>query len=178
MAGSWLTPCSAAAVGPPNCSPRWRPLMSAPELPRIAGSIDELLAGVTDRRAIVADDGKSGNWLERVTLEGETFVVKHHSREADWIMRVSGDRVFWPFVLWQGGLFERVPACIDTAVVAMAKDGSGPGSKLAILMHDVGPYLVPEGDAPVSVEQHDGFLAHMAELHADLWGWTDDLGLQ
>ncbi len=59
----------------------------------------------------------------------------------------------------------------------MAVDGSGPGAQLAIVMRDVGPCLVPEGDALVSVEQHDGFLDHMAALHASFWGWRDDLGV-
>ena len=142
------------------------------------GSIDELLAGVTARQLLVAEDGKSGNWLERVEIGGERFVVKHQSVEADWIMRVTGDRVFWPLVLWRGGLFDQLPDCIDPAVVAMAVDGSGPGAQLAILMRDVGPFLVPEGDDPVTVVEHEGFIDHMAALNAHFWGWQDQLGVQ
>jgi hypothetical protein len=145
---------------------------------RIAPSIDELLAGVTSREPIVADDGKSGNWLERVVIGDETFVVKHCSLEADWISRIIGDREFWTFTLWRGGLFDGLPPCIDAATVAMAIDGSGPDAELAILMHDVGAFLVPEGDSVVPVDHHEGFIDHMAALHAAFWGWHDDIGVQ
>jgi hypothetical protein len=145
---------------------------------KVAASIDELLVGVTSREPIVADDGKSGNWLERVVIGDETYVVKHCSLEADWISRVIGDRVFWPLILWRGGLFDQLPPCIDAATVAMAIDGSGPGAELAILMHDVGAHLVPEGDTVIPVDDHEGFLDHMAAMHARFWGWHDDLGVQ
>jgi hypothetical protein len=44
-------------------------------------------------------------------------------------------------------------------------------------MHDVGEHLVPEGDEPISLEQHLRFLDHLAALHAAFWGWDDDIGL-
>jgi len=142
------------------------------------GSIEALLAGVTWREPLLADDGKSGNTLERVEIDGARYVVKHQSVEADWIMRVTGDRVFWPHRLWRGGLLARVPVAIDHAVVAMAVDGRGPGAQLAILMRDVGAALIPEGDDVVGVDVHEGLLDDMAALHAAFWGWRDDLGLQ
>jgi hypothetical protein len=140
--------------------------------------VAELLAGVTSREPLVADDGKSGNTLERVVIGGERFVVKHQSADRDWLMRVSGDQECWPMVLWRNGILDRAPACIDHAVVAMALDGTGPSAHLAILMHDVGSALIPEGDTPVSIADHDALLTHMATMHAELWGWRDDLGLQ
>jgi len=146
--------------------------------PKIASSIDELLAGVTSRQRILAEDGKSDNWLERVVIDGDTYVVKHCSLEADWISRIIGDREFWTFTLWRGGLFDGLPPCIDAATVAMAIDGSGPDAELAILMHDVGAFLVPEGDSVVPVDHHEGFIDHMAALHAAFWGWHDDIGVQ
>src|SRR6185436_17360548 len=130
------------------------------------GSIDALLAGVTWREPLVADDGKSGNTLERVEIDGVRYVVKHQSVEADWIMRVTGDRVFWPHRLWRGGLFDQVPPSIDHAVVAMAVDGHCPGAQLAILMRDVGSSLIPEGDDPVPVAVHEALIDDMAALHA------------
>ncbi|MGZ4692896.1 MAG: phosphotransferase [Acidimicrobiales bacterium] len=142
------------------------------------GSIASLLAGVTWREPLVADDGKSGNTLERVEIDGTRYVVKHQSVEADWIMRVTGDRVFWPHRLWRGGLLDHVPPTIDHAVVAMAVDGQGPGAQLAILMRDVGASLIPEGDDPVPAEVHEGLIDDMAALHAAFWGWHDELGLQ
>lgn len=152
--------------------------MYAPDRPRIARSIADLLEGVTERVALVAADGKSGNHLERVSVGGEHFVVKHQSIDADWLMRVTGDEVFWPFSLLRAGVYDRVPASIDHAIVAMALDGEGRDARLAILLRDVGEALVPEGDDVVTVGQHAGFLAHMAALHASFWGWRDTIGLQ
>ncbi len=167
--------------------------MTGAEPVRFAGSVDELLAGACDRRALVADDGKSGNWLERLTIDGTPFVAKHQTYHGDWIMRVMGDRVFWAERAARAGLFDRVPGCVDHAVVAMALDDPRPATpgiddgdvdgervdaELVLLMRDVGARLVPEGDEPVPLEHHRGFLAHMAEMHAAYWGWTDDVGLQ
>jgi hypothetical protein len=145
---------------------------------RIVDSIAELLAGATDREALVASDGKSGNTLERVRIDGQPMVVKHLSYAGDWLMRVAGDRVFWPHRAAQAGLYDRVPDCIDHAVVAVALDGEGVTGEMAVLMRDVGDRLIPEGDELISVEQHRGFLTHMAAMHAAYWGWRDDLGLQ
>jgi hypothetical protein len=144
---------------------------------RVVGSVAEMLDGAANRTVIDAPDGKSGNWLERVDLGGETLVVKHVSIASDWIMRITGDRVFWPFRIARGGMLDRVPAEIDHATVAMALDGEGSDGQLAILMRDVSAELIAEGDAPVSVEQHRGFLDHMAALHATFWGARDDVGL-
>jgi hypothetical protein len=47
----------------------------------------------------------------------------------------------------------------------------------ALLMRDMSPWLVPEGDEPVPLDQHLRFLEHMAILHASFWGWRDTIGL-
>ena len=44
-------------------------------------------------------------------------------------------------------------------------------------MRDMSPWLVPEGDEPVPLDQHLRFLEHMATLHASFWGWHDTVGL-
>ena len=41
--------------------------------PRTAATIEELIAGATDRVAIHPDDGKSGSDFELLTLDGETY---------------------------------------------------------------------------------------------------------
>ena len=46
-----------------------------------------------------------------------------------------------------------------------------------MLIRDVGAWLVPDGDAPISEADHLAFLDHLAALHAAFWGWTDDVGL-
>ncbi len=75
------------------------------------------------------------------------------------------------------GLVRRVPRSIDHAVVGAARGFGRNGWGAALLMRDVGPHLVPEGDDPVPGEQHAAFVDHLADLSARLWGWTDTVGL-
>lgn len=136
-------------------------------------TIDELIAGATDRVEIHPGDGKSGAAFELLTLNGERRFLKVLSYDADWIMRCSGNADFWEHKVWQAGLYDRVPAEIDHAMVAMTVDDS----RLAMLMRDISDYLIPEGDAVVSTEIHDRFVDHLAAFHAAYWGWTDDIGV-
>jgi hypothetical protein len=152
--------------------------MEVAEPVRLLDSVDELLARATQREVMVADDGKSGNQLERMVVDGQRLVVKHMTLAGDWIMRVMGDRVFWPWLAARAGIFEEMPACIDHATVAMALDGDALTGTLHVVMRDVGELVIPEGDTQVSVEQNRGFLTHMATMHASHWGWRDDMGLQ
>lgn len=46
-----------------------------------------------------------------------------------------------------------------------------------LLLRDVGPWLVPEGDDTLPIVQHHRFVAHMARLHAAFWGFRDTVGL-
>jgi Phosphotransferase enzyme family len=148
-----------------------------PQSPLDYPSIDALLADCTDRSPIDAPDGKSGNPLERVVISGRAHVVKYQTAGGDWISRVTGEEQFWPYLALRSGIFAGVPDCIDHAIEGMAVDESVDGPRLAILMRDVTPYLVPEGDTVVTPRQHQGFLEHMAALHAAFWGWDAPEGL-
>jgi hypothetical protein len=140
-------------------------------------SLEELLSGVTERRPLVMADSKSGVLLERVRIGGEPFVVKHLHADDDWIQRVTGDLTCRPAVLWQAGVSAQLPDCIDDAVVGVATGLGRGGWGAALLMRDVGPLLVPEGDDPVPVDQALRFVDHMAALHAAFWGWTSPYDL-
>lgn len=140
-----------------------------------SASLDDLLSRATSRTPLVQSDGKSGARLERVEIAGEPYVLKHLSLDEDWVMWVTGDVACRPILVWESGLLEQLPSSLDHAIVACAR-GDRPGTG-ALLMRDVGPYLVPEGDAQVSLEQHLQFLDHMAEAHAAFWGWQDDVVL-
>ena len=115
--------------------------------------------------------------FERVSIDGQGYFLKCLSRSRDWIMRVSGDRVHRPYLVWQAGMMDRVPACIDHTVVAMEVNGEGDRSELLMLMRDVAPYLIPEGDAVVGTGIHGGFIEQMAQLAVSFWGWADPDGL-
>jgi hypothetical protein len=139
----------------------------------VASSVDDLLADATVREPFAHSDGKSGVPMERVVMNGERFVVKHVSIDNDWIMRATGDLGVRPLLLWRTGLLGQLPDSIDHAFAGVAPESRG----AAILMRDVSPWLVPEGDDPIPPEQNLRFLDHMAGLHAAFWGWEDTIGL-
>lgn len=147
------------------------------EKPWVAADQDELVAGATSREVVSRSDGKSGSTFEVVVIEDERYFLKSLSRAEDWIMRVAGDLDYWPFQIWKAGVMGLAPSCIDHATVGMALEGAGDTARLSILMRDRAQWLIPEGDEVVTMDQHRGLLAHMAELHATLWGWSDQLGL-
>ena len=151
----------------------------APTARPVAGSIDELLADATARVPMdKTADSKSGSTFERVTIGGEPFVLKHLHVHDDWLARATGDLACRPLQVWRSGLLDRLPDCIDHAVVGAAGGLGAGGLGAALLLRDVGDQLIPEGNDPLSPDQHAAFVAHMARLHATFWGWTDDIGLQ
>ena len=127
-------------------------------------TVRDLLARASSRESIVPGDGRSGAVFERVTVDGMAYFVKRLSPASDWIMRVAGDQVHRPYLVWQAGIMDRAPGCIDHAVVAMDLDGTGDQAVLTMVMHDVGRFLVPPGDTVVPAGQHQAFIAHMAAL--------------
>ena len=144
---------------------------------RKAGEARELLARASSRQQILPGDARAGAVYERVTVDGTPYFVKRLSPASDWIMRLTGDRVHRPYLVWQAGIMDRAPGCIDHTVVAMDLDGDGDEAVLTVLMHDVGGCLVPPGDTVVPADQHAGFIAHMAALAAEFWAWDDNIGL-
>ena len=124
-------------------------------------------------RAPLPTDGKSGALLERVAIDGQHYVLKHVDRDQDWIMRQAGDLCGYPITVWASGLLDLVPDVIDHAYVGAARDEHAG----AVLMRDVSELLVPAGDAPVEIDQHEQFLSHLSAFHARTWGWIDTVGL-
>jgi hypothetical protein len=147
-------------------------------VPRDAvGSVEELVAGATLREPLGGDDGKSGAVLERVVLGGDRFVLKHLHVDHDWTMRGFGDVGCRPLRVWTTGLLDAMPSSIDHAVVGAAAGLGRNGWGAALLLHDVGEHLVPEGDDLLPLEQHRQLLDHVADLSAAFWEWEDDLDL-
>ena len=142
-----------------------------------APSIDELLARATDRGPLEHSDGKSGSTIERLVIDGEPYVLKTMHPDVDWITRVLGDLGCWPVRMWTSGLRNDVPRVIDDTVVAVKPGQGRNGWGGMLLMRDVSPWLVPEGDDLVPPDDHLAFIDHMAALHARFWGFDDTLGL-
>ena len=139
----------------------------------VAASAEELLRSATSREPLTHTDGKSAVPMERVVIDGSTYVTKAISPQLDWISRATGDYGCRVLACWQLGILDALPACFDHAVVAVAHEPASLTTTL--LMRDVGEHLVPEGDDPVPLETHRGFLDHMAQLHASFWGQADAL---
>ena len=144
---------------------------------RAAGSVEELIAGATERSPLGGADGKSGALLERVVIDGERLVLKHLHVDGDWTMRGFGDLCCRPVRLWTTGILDALPPALDHAVIGAATGLGRNGWGAALLMHDVGEHLVPEGDDPIPLEQHRQLLDHLAELSGAFWEWEDDLDL-
>ena len=140
-------------------------------------SVDELLGRASSRTEVRPGDARTGSIFEQVEIDGDRYFVKRLSPRSDWIMRVTGDHVHRPYLVWRAGIMDQVPDCIDHTVVAMQVAGTGDDAELTILMHDVAGGLVPEGDSVVPSAQHRGFVEHLAALSATFWGWEDTIGL-
>jgi hypothetical protein len=141
------------------------------------GPVSAVLARASMRESVRPDDARAGADYLRVLADGQAYFLKRLSPATDWIMRVTGDHVHRPYLVWRAGIMDKAPGCIDHTVVAMEVAGTGDDATLSVLMRDVGACLVPAGDAPITLGQHGGFIAHMAALAAAFWGWGDDIGL-
>ena len=113
--------------------------------------------------------------FERVVIDGERYVLKHVSPTLDWIARALRR----PRALDRPDL--GAPACsiscpdsIDHTYAGAARSGRDG----AVLMHDVGPRLVPEGDAPVErVRSSRVPRRSRGAARARSGAGTDDVGL-
>jgi Phosphotransferase enzyme family len=142
-----------------------------------AEPVRELLAKAVSRESVQPDDARAGATYERVAIGGDAYFVKRLSPASDWIMRITGDHVHRPYLLWRAGIMDGAPGCIDHTVVAMDLDGEGDHAVLTMLMRDVGGCLVPPGNTVVPPGQHASFVTHMAALSAAYWDWDDGIGL-
>ena len=142
-----------------------------------SGPVAAVLARATSCEAVRPADARAGADYQRVAADGQAYFLKRLSPATDWIMRVTGDHVHRPYLVWRAGIMDKAPSCIDHTVVAMEVTGTGDDAVLSMLMRDVGACLVPPGDDQVRPAQHAGFIRHLAELAAAFWGWQDDIGL-
>ncbi len=139
-------------------------------------TVTDLLSRATSREVLQPADGKSSSTFERVVVDDDSYFVKRLSPADDWVMRVTGDHVHRPYLIWQAGVMAEAPNCIDHAVVAMQLDGAGDEAVLTTVMRDVTDCLVPEGDAVIPEIQHANFIDHLAQLSARFWNWEDTVG--
>lgn len=143
----------------------------------MAASIDELLAGVTDRQPMKTAESLSTATFERVIIDGRRYVVKYLHCDDDWVARATGDLTCRPLLLWRTGLFDQLPTFIDHTIVGMAGGLGRDGLGAAVLMNDESEHLVPDSDDVIGPDLHESFLAAMARLHHHFAGFDDTIGL-
>lgn len=120
-------------------------------------------------RTPLAHEGLSGSRIERVRLDdGRRLVLKHISREGDWIVRATHDegRIA---ALWESGLLDRLPPDVDHGLEAVETHDDG----WVVLMRDVSPALIPEGRT-VSRDESRRLLRAAGRVHAALRGADAD----
>src|SRR4051812_26826423 len=134
-------------------------------MPEVLASLDELIAGASDREVITDGAGKSGAVLERLRIDGRPYVLKHLDRTRDWTMRAAGVLDGVSPMLWQRGILSGLPECFEQPIVAVARTAVGS----SLLMRDVSDWLIPVSDEAVSMDDHLRVLDHMARMHAHFW---------
>jgi hypothetical protein len=139
----------------------------------LAPSVDALVEGASRRDPMESTDSKSGAHFERVVIDDVPYVLKLVDRRDDWIARQTGDIGCWPVLVWEAGVVDLAPECIDHTLVGAARTPTGG----AVLMRDVGEWLVPNDDSALPLDRHLRFLDHLAAFHAACWGWHDTVGL-
>ncbi len=129
------------------------------------------LAGI-QREVMTSVDSATGATLERLvlpgTLEGAVrYVVKRLRPRGDWIGRATSDERMREYRLATGGIYPALPSDITTAVAGAVETAIG----AALIMHDVGPALVPPGDDPISADQLNRSLQALARLHSTFYSF-------
>lgn len=126
--------------------------------------VRELSAQVVNRVPLSQSSGNSGNAIERVTLaDGQVLVHKRVSPEWDWLSRATGDngRIV---TMWERGVFERMPASIEHAVVGVEHDGDA----WNVFMRDISHTLIDE-DIRHDRATVERILSAVADMHEAFW---------
>lgn len=115
-----------------------------------------------ERRPLADSDGKSGATLERAELaDGRSVVVKRFDPEADLVMRISRDTHGREVEMWEGGVFDRLPADVGHAVIGGWFDADGLG---VLVMRDLGD-AVYSWQTRVTPERCRTILRSVTSLH-------------
>ena len=138
-------------------------------MPDVLSHIDDLLAGVEDLEPLAGVPGVSGASLRRGSRDGQRYVVKLVNWRDDWTQHASGVLGGPVVPLWQRGVLDRLPDCINQPIVGVAMEGGWGDWRTAVLMRDVGEWLIPAADEPISLRMHRLQLTHQAAMHAAFW---------
>ncbi|HEY5878075.1 MAG TPA: phosphotransferase [Nakamurella sp.] len=138
-------------------------------MPAVLASIADLLEGMDGLEPLPGAAGVSGAALHRGRRDGDRYVVKFLNGRDDWTQHASGVLGGPVVPLWQRGILNRLPDCINQPIVGVAMEGWWGDWRTAVLMRDIGEWLIPPGDEPIPLPTHRRQLTHLAEMHAAFW---------
>ena len=127
------------------------------------GGLSLLLERATSREPMKNADSKSGATFERLVIDGEPYVLKVVDGRSDWLAIGSRDDAGRAICLWEDGVYQQMPACIEHGVVAAGRLDPPQPWPAALLMRDVTAALVPEDEA-VAMHVHRAFIDAMADI--------------
>ena len=141
--------------------PRTAP--AADPVPEVAGELFASLGEVIGRTTL-ASSGWSGNRIDRLQLaDGRALIAKRIVPGSDWLGRATRDPGR-EALLFADGVFARMPASVDPAVVAAEPDGDA----WWVVMRDVSSELLDEA-TPLTRDQNRFVLGRAAEMWAEFW---------
>ncbi len=122
-----------------------------------------ILDGATTPASFAGEGGRTGASFESAVLADGTPVVIKHVSPDDGVMVASGGRSSLD-ELWRARAFDRVPAVIDHAVLAVEPVGDG----FRVVMRDVSEHVLPEGRV-LTRDENRRVLAAADALHQEFW---------
>lgn len=139
---------------------------TAPASDPVPEAAEELFAslGEVAERTTLASSGWSGNRIDRLVLaDGRALIAKRIVPGSDWLGRQTRDPGR-EALLFADGVFARMPASVDPAVVAAEPEGDA----WWVVMRDVSAELVDES-TPLTRDANRIILARAAEMWAEFW---------
>ena len=140
---------------------------TAPAAEPVPEAAEELFAslGTVSERSTLASSGWSGNRIDRLVLaDGQALIAKRIVPGSDWLGRATRDPGR-EALLFADGVFARMPAGVDPAVVAAEPEGDA----WWVVMRDVSAELLDDS-TPLTREQNRFVLARAAEMWTEFWG--------
>lgn len=142
-----------------------RPHTAPPSEP-VPDAAQRLFAGLgrISERLTLASSGWSGNRIDRLVLEdGRALIAKRIVPGSDWLGRATRDPGR-EALLFADGVFARMPAAVDPAIVAAERDGGA----WWVVMRDVSGELL-DATTPLTREQNRFVLGCAAAMWAEFW---------
>jgi hypothetical protein len=140
---------------------------TAPASDPVPEAAEELFAslGPIAERTTLASSGWSGNRIDRLVLaDGRVLIAKRIVPGSDWLGRATRDPGR-EALLFADGVFARMPATVDPAIVAAEPEGDA----WWVVMRDVSAELLDDS-TPLTRDENRFILARAAEMWAEFWG--------